>query len=232
MVNAQVHVYYRLVERLAPGEDNEAWRILDGQERGRASRFVFEPDRVRYVAAHALLRHALSAVAAAPADAWRFEAPPNHKPRIAGPLTDGLAFSLTHTPGLVACAIGRVAQLGIDAESLDARVDALELATQHFSAPEVCALRACPPEERQRRFIELWTLKEAYVKAIGLGLAHPLDRFGFSVDDKTTTFHSPPGVSEATWSFHRIVPSPAHHLAVAVHDPASDSYDFVVQGAL
>ena len=92
-----------------------------------------------------------------------------------------LHFSLSHTRGLAACAVGRPYALGIDAEAWRTPAP-IELASRYFAPTEVRLLIARAPAERPSTFYRLWTLKEAYLKATGQGLAAPLDSFAFSLD--------------------------------------------------
>ncbi len=213
-----VHVRYRLTDAIDDDMHTRALETLSPDERARAGRFVARRDRVDYVAAHALLRQALSDFADVRPAEWTWALTPHGKPMLADAHAGcGLSFNLSHTHGLVACAVCRGADVGIDAESLTPRVHPLELADRFFSSAEVAGLRACADEDRQQRFIELWTLKEAYVKAIGEGLSHPLHTFGFLLDDPTAPRFDPPaGQDPAAWQFALFAPSEAHRMAVAV----------------
>ena len=96
--------------------------------------------------------------------------------------TPALAFSLTHTRGLVACAVTRGHAVGIDVEGIRPVPSAQHIADTRMTASEAASLASCAPEDLETRFLELWTLKEAYSKALGLGLQLPLDSraFGFT----------------------------------------------------
>src|SRR5690606_33310169 len=93
-----------------------------------------------------------------------------------------LVFNLSHTDGLIACAVSRGREVGVDVEWLDRRGGDIDVADRFFSRYEVQALYAQPPERRRDRFFRYWTLKESYIKARGMGLALPLDRFSFELD--------------------------------------------------
>jgi len=92
--------------------------------------------------------------------------------------TSDLCFNLSHTEGLVVLAVARH-PVGVDVEWLDRTGRTVELADRYFATTETAALRALPIEVRRDRFFDLWTLKEAYIKARGLGLALPLGGFAF-----------------------------------------------------
>jgi len=216
-----VHVFYRATGALGEREIREAVAQLSADERARYERFRFAPDRRDYAAAHALLRTALSRFVPVPPDAWRFREDPGGKPSlVADPRAPALSFSLSHTNGLVACAITSGGDVGVDVEGVDRRVDA-GLARRFFSESENRALAACPTDAaRTARFLELWTLKEAYLKAIGVGLLHPLNTVIFTVDaGGRVRFSAPPGVDAARWRFRLFMPRPSYRLAVALRLP-------------
>jgi 4'-phosphopantetheinyl transferase len=197
--------------------------LLSVDERTRHARFAFARDRRDFAAAHALLRRRLSMHANVRPDAWTFELAPEGKPFLSSAHVGvDLAFNLSHTCGLVACAIGRGADIGLDVESIDRVVNGRDIVARYFSPGEVEGLDACDAAERPARFIELWTLKEAYVKAIGRGLRYPLDRFGFAFDDaRGIRFMPPPDVQATQWTFALFAPSARDRLAVAVRSPSA-----------
>ena len=180
-----VHVWCRATDSLGDADITDAVARLSPDERARYARFRFARDQRDYAAAHALLRTSLSRYADVAPGSWQFREAPGGKPSLV--LGDGmppLSFNLSHTHGLVACAIASGSDVGIDVESVDRDVGD-GVAERFFSESENADLRQCASEPlRARRFIELWTLKEAYVKAIGKGLSHPLDSIVFDVADR------------------------------------------------
>lgn len=147
-----------------------AW--LSASESARLARFRFDNDRTAFLASRIVLRHALGQATGHPPDAFRFSTDAHGiKPRLVAPRdAQGLHVSLTHTDGLVACAITWAGEVGLDAErwTRPTRVDAL--APRVLSPREVSALAALDPAARLRRFLEYWTIKEAWLKAMGTGL--------------------------------------------------------------
>jgi len=216
-----VHVWCRATDALEEADLTPLISWLSPDERTRWARFRFPHDRRDYAAAHALLRTSLSQYADLAPGSWQFREAPGGKPQLVP--ADGvppLSFNLSHTHGLVACAITNGADVGIDVEAV-ARHVGDGVAERFFSPRENADIRQCASEPlRARRFIELWTLKEAYVKAIGTGLAHALDSIVFDVADRESiVFLAPPGVDVAAWSFSLTMPTEHHCLAVAVrHD--------------
>ena len=212
-----VHVFYRLADTIGGDEYEAAWTTLPADERHRAGRLVFASDRERFVAAHAMLRRVLSKYDDTRPEAWRFVVNEFGKPALPPGLSStGLTFNLSHADGLVACIIGRN-DVGIDVESIDRRVRVLEIASRFFSPSETAGLGSCSGDQRQARFFELWTLKEAYVKGVGAGLSHPLNSFGFVLDEPSSIGFDLPTPAEAdSWYFALCAPSEQHRMALAV----------------
>jgi 4'-phosphopantetheinyl transferase len=170
--------------RVLPGDDRYLAGLLgrlDDAERERAGRFVFQRDRLAYAAAHALLRYALD-VEAGPR-VWRFAVNAFGKPRV-DPACGDLRFSLSHTDGLVAVALVRGLEVGVDVEGVDRDPDEGALTALALAAEEVADLDGFA--DRRGRLLQLWVAKEALAKAIGLGLSLPLPRVVLRGD--------PPGV--------------------------------------
>jgi len=200
---------------------DDAWSrwttLLDEEERARAARFVFEHDRHQFIAAHTLLRLLLQALAGGPAGAWRFVAASHGKPALHPDHRLGrLAFNISHTRGAVACAMTLDHDIGVDIEDLERPGRLLDIAHAYFAPAELIVLRRTPPAGQRRVFLQLWTLKEAYIKAHGDGLSLPLDRFAFTLSPPAIAFA--PGFPDdpAAWHFHMLAPTASHILSVAV----------------
>jgi 4'-phosphopantetheinyl transferase len=200
----------------------EYWRDpLDAEELARAARFYFDPDRAVYLAAHWLLRTALAEAGTWPAAAWRFVRGAHGKPRLDPACGHAeLSFNLSHTKGLVACAIATAADVGIDVELIAPRHAGLDIAERYFSTPELALLRAAEPQQQVQRFFQLWTLKEALIKATGEGLQRPLDSFSFAFDPTRVAFHPDDPDEALRWTFWQQRPTARHALALATRQPA------------
>jgi 4'-phosphopantetheinyl transferase len=161
--------------------------VLDAEEVGRAERFLRPENRDEFIAAHGLKRLVLAPLAGRAAADLRFTTTPEGKPRLVdGP--PGLDFNLTHTAGLVACAVGIGVQVGVDAER-ERRSVTPDVATAMFAPAELAWLDARDGGRTGPSVLALWTLKEAVVKALGKGLA--LDTQAFTVTV------SPPALADA-----------------------------------
>jgi 4'-phosphopantetheinyl transferase len=213
----ELAVWYRSTEHIDERSLAPLNEVLSDEERERRDRFVFPGDRRDFAAAHALLRNALSLYGTTAPGAWSFEKDRHGKPSIVSSQAGSppLVFNLSHTRGLVACVIARGTSVGVDVERCSRLVNAREIASRFFSGPELDILLRCEPKDYASRFIELWTLKEAYIKAVGVGLGVPLDSFGFQFEDNSRLrFKSAAGDGDA-WQFWLAAPSEDARVAIA-----------------
>ena len=138
--------------------------------------------RAAYVAAHALERALLAVRTGRAARDWKFGAGQYGKPRpIARPGEPDIRLNLSHTRGLAAVALCTGREIGVDAERMG-QATPFEVARQVFVPAERDLLDAHRPDERPEAFYRLWTLKEAYLKATGYGLARALVSCVFALD--------------------------------------------------
>jgi len=161
------------------------YATLNSVEQDRAQSFHFERDRQAYIAAHALLRHSLSAVLGGDPAHWRFATGEFGKPYLIDPPPGcDLRFNLSHTRNQVAVALALGAEVGVDVEACErAEGFDMEIADAYFAKDEAALLRAIKDETlRRQQFLRLWTLKEACIKATGRGLSQPLDAFSIDPD--------------------------------------------------
>ena len=96
-----------------------------------------------------------------------------------------LRFNLSHNNALIICAVCLTYDIGCDIESLQRKITIESIAKRYFSTPEYQSLQALNPTEKQTRFFEYWTLKEAFVKAKGVGISFGLDKFSFHIEKST-----------------------------------------------
>lgn len=193
--------------------------LLNDAERAQQLRFHFADDRLRYLATRALVRTVLSRYAPiAPAD-WAFTPNEYGRPAIANGHAQArtLSFNLSHTRGLIAMAVTRDRVLGVDVENLTTRQVSGGIAEHFFSPTEVAELATVPEERRQDRFFEYWTFKEAYIKARGMGLSIPLDRFSFDFpDERQVRLSIEPDLGDDAerWRFWQFRPTADYLLAL------------------
>ena len=155
--------------------------LLTEEERGRERRFHFARDRHRYLLTRAMVRTVLSRYAAVAPAQWAFSTNAFGMPTIANDLSAArrISFNISHTSSLIVLAVTGDRALGVDTENIRARPAPLDAANHFFSSDEALALSALPACMQHDRFFQYWTLKESYIKARGMGLSIPLDKFGF-----------------------------------------------------
>lgn len=200
--------------------------LLTPDERERMARLVFQRDRRRFLLTRALVRTMLSRYGRVAAADWRFATNVHGHPSIAGRPAGvpDLRFNLSHTEGLIACAVTIGREVGVDVEHTGRRLTH-DVPGRFFAPREVEALRALPTAEQAAVFFDYWTLKEAYIKACGMGLALPLGDFAFALAPPappTITFAPALHDDAGTWQFVQAWPSPTHRLAVAVRRTGPD----------
>ncbi|MDG2304331.1 MAG: 4'-phosphopantetheinyl transferase superfamily protein [Candidatus Binatia bacterium] len=175
--NREVLIWHvRPSEVRAPELVDRYQRILSAEECERGNRFQFDRDRHSYLVTRVLVRTVLSHYTGVDPTAWGFEKNSYGRPSIAyPPSARRLRFNLSHTTDLIACCVARQREIGVDVESLERTNVRIELADRFFSPAEAADLRSRPAW--RTRFFEYWTLKEAYIKARGMGLSLPIEKF-------------------------------------------------------
>ncbi len=146
--------------------------LLSSQERARACRFILQRDQARFIAARGLLRVILSSCLGAEPGALEFDYSPRGKPSLAGAFARrGLQFNLAHSGGLAVFAVARYAALGVDVEQVRPIPHLSQVIEHSFSAHERAELGRREGKEAVTAFFQLWTRKEAWLKATGQGIA-------------------------------------------------------------
>lgn len=194
----------------APADLARLADLLDAGERNRAARFRFERDRQRFVARRGQLRRLLARYLDRPAAAIAFTTNAYGKPALHD--ADGWHFNLSHSGGLGLCVVDRI-EIGCDLERRDPRLADRATAVRFFAPAEVAALDALPPEQWTEGFFNCWTRKEAYVKALGLGLSCLLDSFVVTLAPAAPAalLTASPG-----WAIHAFTPAPGYHAAIVL----------------
>lgn len=192
--------------------------LLSAQERATQRRFLFARDQRRYLVTRALVRTVLSRYAPVRPEDWAFSAGTHGRPAISLSLpAPALEFNISHSGDLVMLGITSGRTLGIDTESTALRAADIDGLDRYFAPEESAALLALPADERRRRFFELWTLKESYIKASGMGLAIALDAFRFEfAGERGLTLHMRPqlGDSPERWRLWQLAPRSDYLAAV------------------
>ncbi len=210
-----VHLW-RLPLEPAPATQVSLAALLTPDERERAAAFHFERDRRRFAAARGALRRVLGDYLGIAPETIRFVYGPQGKPALAG---EELQFNLTHSGEWALLAVSDAPTVGVDLEQVRSVRDLRGVARRFFAPGEVARLLALPADEQPAAFFQCWTRKEAFIKALGSGLSHPLDRFevAFGPDVPARLVHIA-GDAQAAGQWALLLPPapPGYEAAVAV----------------
>ncbi|MEU0602883.1 4'-phosphopantetheinyl transferase superfamily protein [Streptomyces sp. NPDC006393] len=201
-------------------------------EQARAAGFVDPGDRFRHLAAHWLARRAVGRYVGVPAHRVRLCHDEAGRPLAVvggadGSSTPRTCVSLSHSGDWAAVAVVEAARVGIDVEVNSLRSpSALHAVSRRFHPEEQAALAGLGTPRRTRDILRLWTLKEAYAKALGTGLSPfpgardrlGLDGCAFRLDTPhpELTSLSPPAVPAERWHFWTLPLGPRLTGALAV----------------
>jgi 4'-phosphopantetheinyl transferase len=163
--------------------------------------FRFRQDRRVFLALHALLRNALSHSYPLAPEEWRFSTNAYGKPQI--PSEFGLRFNLSRSPKLVICLVSRGIEVGVDLEPQERAGKIVEIAPRVLSPSELIQFELLTAQEKLNRALSLWTLKEAFTKACGMGLSLPLTRLSFLFEGDEARLEVDPdlGINSGRWQF-------------------------------
>lgn len=178
----EIHIWLTRPEQIQQTVLLDYYRqIMTPDEQARQQRYKFAKDQHSALITRGFVRTLLSRYYPCAPQDWRFEKGEKDKPEIIDK-PDELRFNLSHTDGLIVCALARKHDVGVDVEDISRNSDVLNIADRYFSEHEVKELFSLPEAEQRSRFFDYWTLKESYIKACGLGLAIPLGDFSFHIN--------------------------------------------------
>lgn len=220
LATGEVHVWLMELDRppLAPARLSTT---LSADERQRAARFHNPHTGERYATLHQQLRRLLAHYTGIPAAALQFTVGKQGKPLLR---QQPLHFNSSRSSQLGLVAICADAEVGVDIEHHQPAIDHPQIARHYFSSAERAALAALPASRQLSAFHQIWTRKEAYLKALGVGLTRSLD--GFSVcragkllpariDD-----HSDAS-AQARWQLHDLLIAPDFSATLATSTASS-----------
>nr|ASV46948.1 hypothetical protein [uncultured bacterium] len=194
--------------------------VLSPAETERAGRFVHRRLRDAFVLARAGLRGVLARYVGVAPERIELALGAAGKPSLSDPASD-VQFNVSHAGSIAAYAVTRHVSLGVDIERIRPLPDYAALAAYAFSRAECADLARLPEHQREAGFFDCWVRKEAFVKAVGLGLLLPLDSFRVTLlPGEAPAVHAPPTGpgAAAAWYLHAYRPAPGYTGAVAWHD--------------
>ncbi len=198
---------------------DEYQALLNSEEQKRFDRFVFPKHKKQFLISRALLRSVIGQYLNQHPESLIFARNAYGKPRIASfEQSLPISFNLSHTNDLSVLAVSLDNDLGVDVEYLTRKVDILKLAERFFSKQEYSELATLDVKKFDERFFKLWTLKEAYIKACGMGLAIPLRDFSFNFSNNEfgVSFDEVRDDNPELWQFWEFVYKDNFQVALAL----------------
>lgn len=202
----EVHIWCAYLER-SPSEIIEFTSILSEAEKAKANRFHFQRDRHHFIAARAILKNIISNYLDIPPETINFVYGKYGKPALSHPL-DHLKFNVSHSKSLALYAISYHREVGIDIEFMRPMQDADNLAKRFFSQREYEIIKSLEDNIKQQAFFNAWTRKEAFIKAIGEGLAFNLNAVEVSLmpGETAALLNIPDNQQNHNWSLFELKP--------------------------
>jgi 4'-phosphopantetheinyl transferase len=205
-------------------EGEELYRLfelLSAEEQHRARRFRFDIHRERFIAARTQLRLLLSHYTKQEPNHIQFTYGANGKPQVAS--TDGnstLEFNLAHSAELALLAVNRSVAVGVDLEELHPLEDAPALVARFFSPRENEAFQQLSESQKLSAFFNLWTRKEAWLKATGEGIGYSLNKVevSFLPEEEPRLVATPEPRPVSEWQLSNLKPATGFVAALALRD--------------
>jgi 4'-phosphopantetheinyl transferase len=188
--------------------------LLSADEQDRASRFLVEGLRQRFVLIRGALRILLASQTGVAPEKLVFAYGEKGKPRLEGDC--GIFFNISHSKDLAVMAFSCEVEMGVDVEHVRRMPDMRQIAERFFSRGEAGELSSLPPEWQQEAFFRCWSRKEALLKATGDGLSAALDAFQVSLrPEEPARVKQPPPGAGGPWCLHDLATEQGYASAIA-----------------
>jgi 4'-phosphopantetheinyl transferase len=216
----EVHVWAAALD-VSPDRISAFETTLSPDERYRAGRFHFERDQRHFISGRARLRTILGSYLQIKPEDLQFEYSARGKPALAHPFNrHKLHFNLAHSDGLLLVAVSQLCPLGVDVERTKWIENTEDLVSRFFSPSEAADFHALPDARRMNAFFNLWTRKEACLKATGDGLSGQLQemRVSFLPGEPARVLSTPLDTPHpaGAWTLHELKPAPGYIAALAM----------------
>jgi 4'-phosphopantetheinyl transferase len=176
------------------------WQVLSADEVARARRYRHLGAQRRFAVCRVALRRLLAGYLGCRPEEVEFTCGPHGKPALADPAAR-LRFNISHSAERALLAFSWDREVGVDLEhrALTRPFDAL--AARCFSPAEQAEFQSLGPDHRVRGFYNGWTRKEAFIKAVGEGLSHPLRSFTVALGREPALLHHDDPAQQGRWRF-------------------------------
>jgi 4'-phosphopantetheinyl transferase len=211
-----VHAWHAHVDRVFtdPAAVAHARNTLNAADRDRFDRYHVDRDRRMFVLGRWMSRQLVGQALGVPAESWEWRTGTHGRPEIAAPPTP-VRFNLAHSAGLVVCALANAREVGVDVEDLERPPIDERMVRRYLSPSEADDVEA-HGEDWRHRFLVYWTLKEAYLKALGLGISVPLREISFALEPEIRImFLGSLAATSTSWAFQLLQPTERHLVAIA-----------------
>lgn len=227
-----VHLWYAYPCETAEYIISELFFILSASEQTQYARYFFQKDRNIYAITRIMLRSTLSQYEDVAPTEWQFSKTKYGRPYVASPKTGRhISFNISHADNCVLLAIAKEMDIGVDLERHQRPDVNVEIANEFLCQEEIKALSSLPDQEKHKRLLEYWVLKEAYAKAKGLGLSCPFQELQFQFENgqiKLARSENPSQVCDE-WNFKILHPVNEFVAALAFRPPLSNAINVVLQ---
>jgi len=196
----EVHIHCVDIRQFTVDNYAYAEQIMSGVERERAQKFL--RGKESYIASRWLLRTVLARYMGEAPAAVEFSRTDKGKPYL--PHSD-LHFSLSHSGDWAILAVGKAEFIGVDVEVIHATRDLVGIAESYYHPHEFTQLQTLADTAQIDYFYRLWTLKEAFFKALGTGISAGLEKIAFELADDKISAQIAATLAEhgAEWQFHQ-----------------------------
>lgn len=198
-----VHIWQANLN-LQPDQLHGLWKLLSSEEQQRALRFKFDLHRNRFIAAKGSLRLLLGQYLGVEPELIGFTTTSHGKPFLTEQGDNPLYFNASDSQDLALFALSHQELMGVDLEHIQESSDSLAIAQRFFSEAEYTYLLRLPEAQQQNAFFQIWTLKEAFIKALGLGLSFPLKDFDVAIENSKVYMKAirAENLQAEDWSLH------------------------------
>ena len=230
----EIHLWFAFPDEIQNTDLLSTYKqIMIPEEAEKQQRFYFPKHRHQYLVARALVRTTLSRYTGIEPRLLEFLKNHYGRPEVILPeRLPPIRFNISHTDGLIACAVVLKQDIGVDVEDIMRREVSLDLANRFFSEKEVNSLQQLPKDKMWNRFYDYWTLKESYIKARGMGLSIPLDQFSFHISEQDPLRISfDPSLKDIPnhWKFWLLKPTDRHKVAISIFNETECGYSLFIR---
>lgn len=222
--NKEIHIWRAKLD-LSENFIQKLRETLSIDEKLRAKQFRFDKDRNHFITARGILRNILGKYLNVEPSRFEFRYGNNGKPALSKTFGNGIIhFNLSHSEGLAIYVFTRDQEIGVDLENIGKLENIEKIVESFFSRREKADFCTLPQSSKNAAFINYWTIKEAYLKAIGTGLSYSMNKFDVSiVPGKPARLLKIDGDSKkaSQWSIYMLKPATGYVAAIALWNKGS-----------